>query len=91
MRAANNFYCHPATSSTIASRGQGYLVYTLTGEPVELDLSADKAAYQLRWLDTSTGELQATATPIAGGGKVPLQPPAAASKRAWVAWLAPRA
>lgn len=91
LRAAPVVSGQPATSWAMAGRGQGYLVYTLAGEPVELDLSADKATYQLRWLDTSTGELQPAATPVAGGSKVPLQPPAAGSKRAWVAWLAPRA
>jgi hypothetical protein len=80
----------PATSWAMAARGKGYLVYTMAGEPVNLDLSGDPTAYQLRWLDASTGELQPAAAPVTGGSKVPLAPPVAASKRPWVAWLTPR-
>ncbi|MEO7799675.1 MAG: DUF6298 domain-containing protein, partial [Opitutaceae bacterium] len=91
MRPAAIVSGQPATSWAMAAKGQGYLVYTMAGEPVELDLSADKTPYQLRWLDTATGELQpAAGSPVAGGAKISLQPPSEGAKRPWVAWLSTR-
>ncbi|MEO6567310.1 MAG: DUF6298 domain-containing protein [Opitutaceae bacterium] len=92
LRPAGLVSGQPATSWAMAAVGQGYLVYTMAGEPVELDLSGDKSTYQLRWLDTATGELQpAAGSAVAGGAKISLQPPSAPAKRPWVAWLSPRA
>jgi hypothetical protein len=63
----------------------------MAGEPVDLDLSDDPTAYQLRWLDTATGELVPAANAaVTGGTKISLQPPGASPKRPWVAWLSPR-
>jgi hypothetical protein len=86
MRPAAIVGGQPATSWAMAARGRGYLVYSLAGEPVQLDLSDETRDLQLRWLDCEKGELQ-PATRVAAGSSVTLRPPAPNSGRPWVAWL----
>jgi hypothetical protein len=76
-----------ATSWAMAAPGSAYLVYTLAGEPVTLDLTAEKAALKLAWLDSSTGELRPAPESVVAGKVVTLTPPATDAKRPWVAWL----
>src|SRR5262249_17620071 len=76
-----------ATSWAMAEPGKAYLVYTLAGESVQLDLSADTGNFKLAWLDASTGEFRAAADAVVAGKVATLTPPAADTKRPWVAWL----
>ena len=92
-RAAPLVRTHAASTWAMAAPGSAYLVYSLVGEPVELDLTADRATYTVAWLDSATAELRSVTTPIAGGKSVTLTPPAsgtADAKRPWVAWLTRR-
>lgn len=83
----------PTATWAMAAPGSAYLVYSLAGEPVELDLTADRATYTVAWLDSANAELRSVTTPIAGGKSVTLTPPAsgtADAKRPWGAWLTRR-
>ena len=75
---------HPESAWCLAAPGRAYLVYTMSGATVELDLSSDSGAFNLHWLDSATGEL--TAAPSIAAGKITtLASPA--SDRPFVAWL----
>lgn len=77
---------HPQDSAwCMAAPGRAYLVYTMAGQPVELDLSAASGTFQLSWLDSATGQLTAAA-PVPAGHTLTLTPPASGA-RPWVAWL----
>ena len=79
---------HADTAWCRAAPGQTYLVYTMGGEAVDLDLTSDNSRYKLSWLDSASGELCAAGS-VVGGKIVSLAPPATdAVKRPWVAWLA---
>ncbi len=77
----------PATSWAMAAPGKSYLVYSMAGENVELDLVRERGNFRLEWLDTSTGQLVAAKEPVRGGAAVALAPAATEAKRPWVAWL----
>jgi hypothetical protein len=74
------------TAWAMAAAGEGYVVYTMAGEPVVLDLSADPHRYAVSWVDES-GTRVAPAGEIRGGGVVRLAPLAATAGRPAVAWL----
>lgn len=67
--------------------GGAGLVYSMEGEAVELDLTNDRGAVAVAWLDGASGELKPTTTGVSAGKLVTLTPPAGAEKRPWVAWL----
>ena len=78
-----------ATAWAMAAPGQAYLVYSMAGESVDLDLSGDTGSFTLAWLDSADGELHPAAA-VAAGSTVTLAPPAGGAKRPWVAWLVRR-
>jgi hypothetical protein len=71
----------------MAAPGSAYLVYTLAGEAVTLDLAGEHGRFSLAWLDSATGELVRAGETIAAGQTVRLVPPPATGPRPWVAWL----
>ena len=71
----------------MAATGSAYLVYTMAGESIDLDLTRDTGSFTLSWLDSATGELRAVPGPLVAGKIVTLAPPATGTKRPWVAWL----
>ncbi len=85
----------PATAWCMAAPGKAYLVYTMAGETVQLDLAGEVsgASFAVAWVDAEKGELQssagagAEAAMVKSGGVVTLTPPVVDSKRPWVAWL----
>ncbi len=87
MRPAALVQNQPTTAWCMAAAGRAYLVYTMTGEPLSLDLSVEHGAFNLAWLDSSTGELVQAPAPVTAGSIVTLAPPTAGTKRPWVAWL----
>jgi len=89
-RAANLVRRQPARSWCMAAPGRAYLVYTMAGESVDLDLSGDSGEFALSWLDSSTGELRAATAPITAGHLATLAPPTEHTNRPWVAWLTRR-
>lgn len=76
-----------ATSWAMAAKGRAYLVYTLAGDAVTLDLTSDHGSFKVAWLDGSTGELGAAREAVVAGNVVTLAPPTTDTKRPWVAWL----
>jgi hypothetical protein len=77
----------PATAWCMAAPGKSYLVYAMTGAPVELDLSGESGTFALAWLDSATGELRSAPDRVAAGKVATLTPPDVGTKRPWVAWL----
>ena len=81
----------PAASAWASGRpGDQWLVYTMAGSPVALDLSGDAATYAVQWVDEETGRLHRARGVVSGGSLVTLAPPVAGTNRPWVAWLAKR-
>jgi hypothetical protein len=68
----------------LAEPGRSYLVYSATGEPIRLDLSADSAAYTAHRVNPRTGQCGETGDEVSGGRVVEFAPPGAG---AWVLWL----
>jgi hypothetical protein len=79
-----------ATAWCLARRGGAYLVYTMAGEPVTLDLTGDPSAYAVRWVDGESGSAIDAPTPVKGGTIVTLEPPLSGTGRPWIAWLVKR-
>ena len=71
----------------MAAPGQAYLLYSLSGDPVEVDLSAAPGNYRLAWLDSASAALRPGTEPVVGGKVATLSPPEVDTKRPWVAWL----
>ena len=79
---------HPETSWAMADPGRAYVVYTMAGRPVELDLSGDANVYAVSWLDASSRGPRRSAARARGGRPVTLVPPRRGpAARPWVAWL----
>ena len=74
---------HADTAWAMAAPGQAYLIYSMAGAAVELDLSADRNSYSLTWIGASGP--QSVTQPVRGGEKVELAPPQ--SGQPWVAWM----
>ena len=80
---------HIDTAWCMAAPGRSYLVYTMAGEAVDLDLASDRGEFTLSWLDSASGELRAAGT-VTAGKTITLAPPSADTNRPWVAWLVRR-
>ncbi len=80
----------PDSAWCMAAPGSAYLVYSLAGAPVTVDLTADPATYTVAWLDSAGGELQLLAETVSGGNTVSLVPPASALKNPGAFWLSRR-
>ncbi|MBC7931432.1 MAG: hypothetical protein H7Z38_12790, partial [Rubrivivax sp.] len=78
---------HTESSWAMAEPGKNYVVYSMAGERVELDLARDKSVYSVSWLDSSTGRLVKNAARVRGGNVVTLDPPSPGAGSPWVAWL----
>jgi hypothetical protein len=79
-----------ATAWCLARPGGAYLVYTMAGEPVTLDLTGDPSAYAVRWVDGESGSAIDAPAPAKGGTIVTLEPPLSGTGRPWIAWLVKR-
>jgi len=79
---------HADTSWCMADPGKTYVVYSMAGDAVQLDLSEDRGAYSVAWRDSASGALVRTDLRVTGGAIATLTPPAPG--RAWVAWLSRR-
>ncbi len=79
-----------ATAWCLARPGGAYLVYTMAGEPVVLDLRGDPSSYAVRWIDSADGRVIASLTAVKGGTMVTLEPPLPGTARPWIAWMEKR-
>ncbi|MBF0432611.1 MAG: T9SS type A sorting domain-containing protein [Fibrobacteria bacterium] len=69
----------------LADSGVNYLVYSLHGKNIQLDLTDDSAEFDAKWLDPRTGNLsEANGGMITGGDVVIFDPP---SNEDWALWL----
>jgi hypothetical protein len=78
---------HHDTSWCMAGRADTFVVYTMNGDTVALDLAAFPGTYAVSWLDSSAGVLQNSTVTVAGGRVVSLAPPVPGTGRPWLAWL----
>ncbi|HEX9781443.1 MAG TPA: DUF6298 domain-containing protein [Opitutaceae bacterium] len=78
----------PTTAWCMAAPGAAYLVYSMAGKAVELDLTHESGRFTLAWLDSGCANLRPAADPVTAGRSVSLVPPEAGTGRPWVAWLA---
>ena len=76
----------PAGSAWCMAGRDAFLVYSMNGESVDLDLAAAAGRYAVSWLGPS-GALQETAAAITGGRVMTLAPPQAGTGQPWVALL----
>ena len=74
----------------MAAPGAAYLVYSMAGEAVELDLARETGAFVLTWLNGEGGTPTRPSELVRAGAVVTLTPPSDGPKRPWVAWLARR-
>lgn len=81
------------TAWAMAAPGAAYLVYSMNGDAVELDLAGEPAAarFAVTWIRAETIEPRAAPDTVAGGGAVRLVPPAGeAAGLPAAAWLTRR-
>jgi hypothetical protein len=74
------------TSWCVARRGEAYLVYATGGAAVVLDLARERGTFDVSWIDSATGGVQA-GEPLAAGATVTLTPPPGLAGRPTAAWL----
>jgi hypothetical protein len=87
LRPAPIVKSHPESTWAMAAPGKAYLVYSMAGDPIDLDLSNDPATFTLSWLDSTNGELRPASSPITAGQPQTLTPPPSDTKHPWIAWL----
>jgi hypothetical protein len=75
------------TAWCMARSGETYLVYSMAGRPVQLDLSRVRGSFSVTWIDGSDGRPRASGRAVSGGGLVTLEPSGAPAGGSWVAWL----
>jgi hypothetical protein len=90
MRPADLVRDPRPSSWVVAAVGRGYIVYSIAGGPVELDLSGDRGTFQVRWINSLPGAIEGPAQLLYGEELTTLSPPAACLGHPWAAWLAPR-
>jgi hypothetical protein len=86
MRPAGLVRSHLDSSWCLAGR-DAFLLYSMNGDAIGLDLAAARGPFVVSWLDPTTGMMQKAAATIPGGSVVTLAPPAAGTGRPWVALL----
>ena len=87
MRPADLVRSHRDTSWCVAKGMDAFLVYSMHGDAVALDLANAAGAYSVSWVDPEAGVLRKDDRPVAGGGQVTVSPPAAGSGGPWVGWI----
>ncbi len=85
MRPTAVVRTHADSSWCVAGRGS-FLLYTMNGEAVDLDLKDAPGSYGVSWLGPS-GALQGSASAVTGGHVVTLTPPQTGTGQPWVALL----
>jgi hypothetical protein len=90
LRPAPLVRTHADSAWSMAAHGKAYLVYSVTGEPVDLDLGGDPGVFTLAWVDPTDGAMHPATSSVSGGTTVTLSPPSSAAKHPWAAWLTRR-
>ncbi|MFB3854847.1 MAG: DUF6298 domain-containing protein [Vicinamibacterales bacterium] len=78
------------TAWSMARPGETYIVYSMSGKAVEIDLAGDPGVYSVLWLDPERGTIRRGSDAVNGGRLVSLAPPESGmggTARPWVAWL----
>jgi hypothetical protein len=76
---------HPERNWCLADPPRTYLVYALTGGPIELDRRAAKGSFRACWVDPRTGAVRAAAEQPLAGGRCPRF--TAPDRNDWALWL----
>jgi hypothetical protein len=76
-RPADLVRTQPDTAWCMTRPGDTYIVYSMVGRAVQLDLSTVGGSYSVAWIDQSGGTAQASRQAVSGGRIVTLEPPAA--------------
>jgi hypothetical protein len=79
-----------ASAWGVGRPGESYIVYSMDGSPVEIDLSSDAEAYDVQWIDSATGAAHKARARLTGGGVASLAPPEPNTGRSWAAWMVKR-
>ncbi|MCD6507784.1 hypothetical protein J7M22_14340 [Candidatus Poribacteria bacterium] len=74
---------NPETTWCLADPSRSYLVYTLNGGEIKLDLSDAQGSFLARWFDPRTGRIIPAAA-ITGGKSILLKTP---DEEDWVLWI----
>lgn len=75
----------PEQAWALGEAGQAYLVYSLRGDTLTLDLPRSRGAFVARWFDPRSGALCAMKDLVAGGRRATVPSPSPAQD--WVLWL----
>lgn len=87
-RPADLLRSNQDTSWCMARPGEMYIVYSMVGRAVQLDLSEATGSYSVTWIDQSGGPAPASRQTVSGRQVVTLGPPVTLAGKPWVAWLA---
>jgi hypothetical protein len=68
----------------LAERGHNYLVHSLKGEAIRLDLSGAAGTYTAYWVNPKTGELRAAGKAVRGGGAAEWRVPGSGPAVLWL-------
>jgi hypothetical protein len=68
----------------LAEPGRNYLVYSLSGRKIRLDLSATREAFTAYWIDPRTGAATAAKEAVQGGKVIDLSAPESAPGVLWL-------
>ena len=63
-----------AEQYALCEPGSSYLIYSTSGETIELDLTGAKGVFAVRWLNPKSGEVATSDRTVVGGAKVVLRP-----------------
>ncbi|WP_114782518.1 DUF6298 domain-containing protein [Botryobacter ruber] len=74
----------PEGQWALQNGGKGYIVYSASGKPVQLDLSGNSGNYKVQWFDAETGKLLDKAERVKAGKVLQLQSPKAGAAVVWV-------
>ncbi len=73
-----------ASAWCVARSDEAYLVYTVEGRPVDLDLSKATGSFELTWVDGVSGAAQREPRRVLAGRVVTLTPPRQVPSAAWL-------
>ena len=69
----------------IGAAGDEYVVYSMVGRPVVMDVASNAATFEVTWVDGVTGATRAARTSARAGEVLTLTPPS--TGQSWVAWI----
>lgn len=62
----------------------GYIIYDMNGDQAQIDLKDDKGSFEIRWVNTTTGEVLKEKKVINGGKLVSITKPKPGNQVLWL-------